>query len=206
MIGPIFQAVQDGKSALLTVEVGADGVRLHVEAGVRSGTPTADLLKTAKTASFAELAKLPAGNVYYTGMELDPTLLQFAGSLLTGLAANPDAKGAKEFLAAFDDWIKAGPSESFGAATYPIAGVTVTKCTDPEKALAANIKMLQAMGAEGGFQNVYLKEKPEIKPNAEKYGAISFTSIHVVWDLEKTMSAGGGRSCRTPSRSRWSRA
>ena len=191
MIGPLFQAVQDGKSGMGTLEVGASGVTYHEELGVRSGTPTADLLKTAKTGSFAELAKMPAGNVFYIGMELDPTLLKFAGSLLTGLAADPDAKGAKEFLEAFDDWIKAGPSESLGAASYPIAGVTVLKCADPEKAVAANIKMLQAMGTEGGFQNVYFKDKPEVKPNAEKYGAISFTSIHMVWDLEKTMSAGG---------------
>ena len=62
--------------------------------------------------AFTDLSKLPAGQVFYSGMELDPTLLKFAGSLLTGLAADPNAKGAKEFQEAFDEWIKAGPSET----------------------------------------------------------------------------------------------
>ena len=53
--------------------------------------------------------------------------------------------------------------------------------------------MLQAMGSEGGFMNVYFKDKPEIKPNAEKYGAVSFTSVHMVWDLDKTMAAAGAQ-------------
>ena len=192
MIGPIFQAVEDGKSGLATLEVRPDDVTYHEELAVRAGTPTADLLKTAKTAPFADLDKLPAGQVFYVGMELDPTLLQFAGSLLTGLSTDPDAKGAKEFQEAFDDWIKAGPERGLSSVTYPIAGLGVLKCTDSEKAVAASVKMLQAMGAEGGFMNVYFKDKPEVKPNAEKYGAVSFTSIHMVWDLDKSMAAAGG--------------
>ena len=192
-IGPVFQAVEDGKTALLTAEIGPDGVRLHAEAGVRSGTPTADLLKTAKTSAFKDLDKLPAGDVFYTGVTLDPTLLQFAGTLLTGLSTDPNAKGAKDFLEAFDAWGKAGPTEAIGVVTYPVAGLSVTKCDDPEKAVAAAIKMVQAMGAEGGFMNVYLKEKPEVQANAEKYGAVSLTSVHMVWDLDKTMAAVGAQ-------------
>ncbi|HVS35132.1 MAG TPA: hypothetical protein VMS17_06085 [Gemmataceae bacterium] len=193
MIGPLFQAVEDGKTALFTVEVGADGVKLHGDADLRTGTPTADLLKTAKTSPFPDLGRLPAGQVFYSGMELDPTLLKFAGSVLTGLSADPNAKGAKEFQEAFDEWIKAGPSQALGSVTYPVAGVSVMKCSDPDKAAAAAIKMLQAMGTEGGFQNVYLKDKPEIKPNAEKMGNISFTSVHMVWDLDKSMGAAGAQ-------------
>jgi hypothetical protein len=194
MIGPIFQSVEDAKTALFTAEIRTDGVRLHAEAEVRSGTPTADLLKTAKAASFPDIGKLPAGQVFYTGMELDPTLLKFAGSLLTGLTSDPDAKGAKEFTEAFDDWTKAGPSEAVGSVTYPIAGLSVMKCTDPEKAVAAAVKMMQSMGSAGGFfQNMPFKDKPEIKPNAEKYGAVSFTSVHMVWDLDKMMSAAGAQ-------------
>ncbi len=193
MIGPIFQAVEDGKSALFTAEVGPESVRLHAEAAVRGGTPTAGLLKTAKIAAFADLDKLPAGQVFYSGMELDPTLLKLAGSLLTGLSTDPDAKGAKEFQEAFDDWIKAGPNEAVSSVTYPVAGLGVLQCADADKAVAASVKMLQAMGSEGGFMNVYFKDKPEIKPNAEKYGAVSFTSVHMVWDLDKSLAAAGAQ-------------
>ena len=67
------------------------------------------------------------------------------------------------------------------------------KCTDPDKAVAAGIKMLRAMGTEGGFMNVSFKEKPEIKPDAEKVGDVSFTSVHMVWDLDKMMGAAGAQ-------------
>ena len=192
MIGPIFQAVEDMKSGLATLEVRADAVSYHEEVAMRSGTPTADLLKTAKTSPFKELDKLPAGQVFYTGMDLDPTLLQFAGSLLTGLSTDPNAKGAKEFQEAFDEWRQSGPGEVISSVAYPIHGLGVMKCADPEKAVAASINMLRSMGSEGGFMNVYFKDKAEIKPNAEKYGAVSFTSVHMVWDLDKSMAASGG--------------
>ena len=192
MIGPIFQAVEDGKSALFTAEVRPDK-RSPARRGRRprrhaDGRPAQDRQDRGLRGP-GQAAGRPG---LLRGMELDPTLLKLAGSLLTGLSTDPDAKGAKEFQEAFDDWIKAGPNEAVSSVTYPVAGLGVLQCADADKAVAASVKMLQAMGSEGGFMNVYFKDKPEIKPNAEKYGAVSFTSVHMVWDLDKSLAAAGG--------------
>jgi hypothetical protein len=192
MIGPIFQAVEDSKGALVTLEIRPGGVAFHTQSEVRPGSPTADLLKGSKQSAFKDLAKLPAGEVFYTGMEISPVLVKSLGTMMLGLSSDPDSKGAKAMAEAFDEWSKSAPFESIGAFRYPVSGVQVQKSAEPEKALAASIKMLKAMGAEGGFQNVYFKEKPVIKEKAEKYKDIDFTSIHMVFDLEKAMAAGSG--------------
>src|SRR5205807_1506125 len=107
------------------------------------------------------------------------------GTMLSGLSADPDAKGAKALAEAFEGWTKAGPTEVLGAVTYPIAGLSVTKADNPDKLVAASLKMLETMGAEGGFQGAAFKGKPEIKPDAEKHKGVSYTSVHMTWDFEK---------------------
>jgi hypothetical protein len=92
---------------------------------------------------------------------------------------------------AFSEWSKSAPSESIGGVKYPLSGVQVARSADPEKTLAASLKMYKAMGAEGAFQNAHFKEKPQVKEKAEKYGNIDFASVHMVFDWEKTMEAAG---------------
>ena len=52
--------------------------------------------------------------------------------------------------------------------------------------------MLQAQGEEGGLQIAFLKGKPEVKPDAEKYKDIAFTYIHMEFDLDKLLPATAG--------------
>ena len=125
-------------------------------------------------------------------MDIGPVMVKSLGSMMTGLAADPDSEGAKAMAEAFSEWSKTGPSESLGGLKYPLSGVQVAKSADPKKTLAASLKMFKAMGAEGAFQNAHFKEKPEVKEKAEKYKDIDFTSIHMVFDWEKTMEAAGG--------------
>ena len=188
MFDPMFQAVEDAKAALATVQIHPDGVALHMDVEARSGTATADLLKGFAPGSFKDLGKLPAGDAFYAGVTFDPAMVKLVGSLMGSLASDPKFKDA---AAAYEEWVKAGPTSSISAVTYPAAGLSVTACADPDKAVAASTKILQSMGTGGGFGNVAFKEKPEIKANAEKYGAISFSSVHMVWDFDKMLSAGG---------------
>jgi hypothetical protein len=194
MIGPIFQAVEDSKGALVTLEIRPGGVAWHMQSEVRAGSPTADALKGSKQSAFKNLAKMPAGEVFYVGMEISPNMAKSLGSMMTGLTADPDSKGAKAMAEALSEWSKSAPSESIGGVKYPLSGVQVAKSADPGKTLAASLKMFKAMGAEGAFQNAHFKGKPEVKEKAEKYMAIDFASIHMVFDWEKTMAdAGGGK-------------
>ena len=188
MFEPMFQAVEDAKTALVTADFRPDGVALHTAVTVRSGTATADALKGFTVASFKDLGKLPAGQLAYCGMHIDPAMIKAMTSLMSGLAANESGKALVE---AYEDWAKAGPSGNITSFSYPVSGLSVTKFADPDKALDASVKMLQTMGTGGGFGNVAFKEKPEIKANAEKYSDVSFTSVHMVWDFDKMLSGTG---------------
>ncbi len=188
MSEPVFQAVEDAKTALMTANYRSDGLALHMAVTVRSGTPTADGLKGYTSSPFTELGKLPAGQLAYAGMKLDPPMVKAMISLMSGLGGDSDGKDLAE---AFEAWAKAEPSSNLTSFSYPVSGLSVTKFADPEKAKVAAVKMLQTMGTGGGFGHVAFKEKPEVKADAEKYGAISFTSVHMVWDFDKMLSAPG---------------
>ena len=192
-VGPLFQAVEDGRSTLVTLEVRSGGVALHTDAEFLKDSKTADLLKDSKVAAFKDLGKLPAGQFVYVGLSINPALTRMVGPLLHGMAADPDSKGGKALAEAFEEWVKAGPTEEVASSAMPLAGVEVLKCAEPEKAVQAGIRMIEAAGEEGGFQSSYLKGKPEVKPAAEKYKNIEFTYIHMEFDLDKLVpeKAGG---------------
>ena len=164
-----------------------------MQSELRPGSPTADALKGSKQSAFKRLDKMPAGEVFYIGMNMSPAMVKSLGSMMTGMVADPDAKGGKALAEAVNEWAKTGPSQSVAAMKYPLAGVSVAKSADPDKTLAAAIKMFKAMGAGGAYQNANLKKKPEIKEKAEKYKDIEFTSVHMVFDWDKTMAATGGQ-------------
>ena len=192
LVGPLFQAVEDSKAALVTAEVHPGGVALHTEVGFRDNSTTAGLLKGSKLAAFQDLEKLPAGQFAYVGLSISPALTKLVGPLMQGLAADPDSKGAKALTEAFEDWVKAGPTEQVASTTMPPGGLSILKCAEPEKAVKAAIQMLQAQGEEGGLQSAFLKGKPEVKPDAEKYKNTEFTYIHMEFDFDKLFSTTAG--------------
>ena len=79
--------------------------------GFQADSKTAGLLKDSKLAAFKDLDKLPAGQFAYVGMSISPALTKLIGPLMQGLAADPDSKGAKALTEAFEQWVKAGPTE-----------------------------------------------------------------------------------------------
>ena len=193
IVGPLFQAVEDSQTALVTAEVRPGGVSWHYEVGFQADSKTAGLFKDSKLAAFKDLEKLPAGQFVYVGMSISPALTKMVGPLMQGLAADPDSKGAKALGEAFEQWVKAGPTEQVVSSAMPPAGVSILKCAHPKKAVQAAVRMLEAQGEEGGLQSAFLKDKPEVKPDAEKYKDIEFTYVHVEFDFDKLlpMTAGG---------------
>ncbi len=192
-IGPLFQAVEDGRSTLLTLEVRPDGVALHTDAEFLKDSKTAGLLKGSKLAAFKGLSKLPAGQFAYVGISISPALTKLVGPLMQGLAADPESKGAKALADAFEQWVKAGPTEQVVSTTIPPTGISILKCAEPKQAVKAAVRMLEAQGEEGGLQSAFLKGKPEVKPDAEKYKDIEFTYVHMEFDFDKLFptTAGG---------------
>ena len=149
-------------------------------------------LKGSKQTRFKDLSKLPAGQVFYVGMEIGPELAQSLGSVLTGLAADADSAGAKAMAEALSEWSKSARPSRSAASNIPLSGLQIEKW-DPEKTLAASLKMFKAMGAAGRFP----ERPPQGKARSQSRrprstGTSSFTSVHMVFDWEKTMEAAGG--------------
>jgi hypothetical protein len=191
-IGPIFQAVEDSQGVLVTAEFRPTGLAIHAQSEIRAGSPTATALKDSQPVAFQDLGKLPAGEMYYSGIKLDPVLVKNLGGMLFGALAEPDSKEAKTIAQAVEELAKAKPGVRLDSAAMPLEGVQVYQYADPAKAMDAQLKLIEAMGAGTTFQSGALKEKPKIQPKAEKYKGFELTSVQLTWDFDKMMEQAGG--------------
>ncbi len=185
LIGPVFQAVEDSQGVLLTLEFRPGGLALHGQSEVRAGSPTGQFLQDSRPAAFQELALMPDGRTYYTAMKTTSRLYKNLGSFLLGILPDKDSPEAKEVSAALEEMAKAGPGVRLDAFSLPPAGLQVTQYDDPAKAVAAQLKLVKAMGPGGTIQSGVLKDKPVVKNAAEKYGDFELHSVQMVWDLDK---------------------
>jgi hypothetical protein len=191
MIGPVFQAVEDSQGLLLTVEFRPNALVLHAQTELRNGSTTSTALKGMKLSGFGDLAKMPPGKIFYTGMETSSRLYEALGGLLLGAVEDPDAKEAKTIAQAIQELGKAGPGTRVDAATIPAAGLQVSHFQDPAKAVAAQLKLVKALDAGGTYQSGMLKDKPVVKASAKKYGDFDLNSVELTWDLEKMAEQAG---------------
>jgi hypothetical protein len=198
-IGPIFQTVEDSQGLLVTIEFRPGGLAFHAQSELRADTPTARTLQEAKPTAFAELARMPDGRTYYTGIKASSALYKSLGALMYGIIQDKDSKDAREVTAAIEALVKAGPGVQLDATSLPPAGLRVSRFEEPAKAVAAQLKLIEAMSAGGTIQSGTLKEKPAIKKAAEKYGDFELHSVELVWDLDKmadAASAGQGEEAK----------
>jgi hypothetical protein len=192
-VGPIFQAVEDSQGILLTAEFRPEGLALHAETELRAGTPTARLLKDFKPVAFNQLARLPAGQTYYIGVQSPKELLDALGPLLFGGVSEPEGKEARNIQAAIKKLIQAGPGVRVDSMSLPPTGLQVWQFEDPAKAVEAQLELMGSLGAGGTIQTGILKEKPIIKKRAATQGGFTFHQVKMTWDLERMaeQSAGG---------------
>ncbi|HEY7311183.1 MAG TPA: hypothetical protein VH643_17615 [Gemmataceae bacterium] len=194
-IGPIFQAIEDTRSVLLTVDFRPGGLALHIDGEVVEGSTTAALLQDSKPAALKELDRLPQGQAYYLGMKTSSALYKGLGGLMFGVVQDPDSKEAKAVGAALDELAKAGPGVRVDGYSFPIKGLQVYQYDEPAKAVDAMVKLFGAMGPGGGFSSGVLKEKPVLKTKAQKHGDFELHSVQFVWDFDKMaeqVAARGG--------------
>jgi hypothetical protein len=198
MYGGLFQAIADGRAFLLAFDFRPEGLNLHLQFKVGEDTKTNKVLKDQKPVPLEKIGDLPAGLTTYTATHITGEMLKSMAPLIYGaMGGEGEAKAHVE--AAIKQLIDAGLTGSFSAANVPAAGVQVQTYTDPTKAVAAMLALFRAMSEGGTFQNTYVKGKPEIKENAEEYQGFKFTSVHIVWDLDKFADAipGGGEAMKS---------
>ena len=192
VIGPLFQGIEDSRGILATFDLRAEGLMLHADSEFRPNGKTAEVLKDYKPTAFSGLDNLPGGQTYYVGMETVPPLFRLTGTMLFSSMADASGKEGKAIDEAIEEMLKAGPRERLLAVNVPPSGVEVWQFDDPEKAVAAQAKLVEATGAalvRAGF----LKEKPEITPHAHKYKGFDFTAARVTWDVTKLAPPEGAR-------------
>jgi hypothetical protein len=201
-LGPIFQAVQDSQGILATLEFRPPGLAFHAQTEIKPGSETAKALAGAKPNAFPGLARLPAGQLYYSGMQTGPALYKALGPIMFGAMAADDPAAAKKIQAATDELMKAGPGARIDGFRLPPTGVQVYHYQEPAKAVDGQLKLLQAMGSGATLQSGMLKEKPVVKKNAKKYKDMELHSVHLVWDLEKMAGAAGAGAGALPEEAR----
>lgn len=184
-IDPTFQAIEDSQGVLVTAEFRPTGLALHGQSEMRPGSVTAEALKASSPSTFADLSKLPAGQMNYNGFKLDPAILRALGGLLYGATAEADSKEGKAVATALEQLAKAKPGVRVDAMSVPPSGVQVMHYEEPAKAVEAQLKLLESLAAGETFQSGVLKEKPKIKAKAEKYKGFELNEFEATWDLAK---------------------
>jgi hypothetical protein len=190
-IGPLFQAVEDSQGVLLSFEIRPTGLAMHLQSEFRPTSPTGKLLSLSKVASLKEIEDLPGGQMIYSGFQYSPMLVKIMGGLLYGVLPGGEGPEGKEAQAALEALWKANPGTLVGSASIPPTGLQAWTYEEPRKAVTAQIKMIQSLTTGNTYLSGMLKEKPVIKVGAQKHGGFEFTSVKMVWDLEKMMGKAG---------------
>jgi hypothetical protein len=196
--GGLFQAIADGKALLLAFDFRPEGLNLELQFQVAADSKTNKMLEGQSPAALSEIGDLPSGFTSYTASHVGGSLLKTMAPIIFGaMGGEGESKARAE--EAIKQLIAAGPTGSFGGTNIPPGGVQVQTFADPNKAVAATLKLYHAIGEGGTFQNAYLKGKPEIKENAEEYKGFKLNHASLTWDLDKFADAipGGGDAAKS---------
>ncbi|MFO0808428.1 MAG: hypothetical protein U0746_07380 [Gemmataceae bacterium] len=179
----IFQLIEDGKAFVIGVDFKPDGLAITLNTQVGSDTKTNELLKDVRPALLDEFGKLGSGYTTYSASQFGPAMLKRMSSMAYGMV--PEGAGRKAVEAAAEQMIAAGSLASYSSTNFPSQGLSVQSFKDPAKAVAAHVKMLEAIADGGVFQNAPTKGKPEIKADALDYKGFKLTYSRIVWDIDK---------------------
>jgi hypothetical protein len=188
VMDPAFQAFEDSKAFLFTIEFRPEGLALHAQATVAPDSKTNVLLKAAKPTAITEMAGLPAGRVTYTASQLAPEYLKKFGPFVYGIANDPNSKEAKTLLDAVNQIAKSNPKLSLKAAAIPPGGIEAWTYEDPVVAATSQLRLFESLKGGESYLSVVLKDKPEIKASAKKHRGYDLHYVNLTWDLEATVA------------------
>lgn len=179
----VFQLLDDGRSWLLTLDFRPEGLAFHTEGSVGAESKSNAFLKDSQPASLADIGKLPAGQLGYGAVEFGPRLAKIYEEMMAGGEGAQGAADAQKELG------QAAPRSMLVDFNLPPAGIQVWRYEDPAKAADAQRKVYESLNAGSNFQGAILKDKPEVKPDAETHEGFKLTSVHLTYDFDKMMEA-----------------
>jgi hypothetical protein len=184
IIGPLFQAFEDSTGLVAAVEFRPEGFALHSQALVGGETKTNALLKNAKPSPLADLAKLPAGKMFYNGMLVPGSLLKNITPFLYGITHDAESKQGKALKDAVDQIADSKPTSRLDAIDIPAQGLQVWTYEDPVRAATAQLKLFESLQGGESYSSAMLKEKPTVKASAKKYRDFDFHNVSLTFDIE----------------------
>jgi hypothetical protein len=195
VIGPLFQAFEDGRDFVFSIDLPPEGLALHAEVTVAADSKTNLLLKASKPTSMAELSGLPGERTAYTAMHLAPALVKDFGPFVYGIISDPESKEGKTLRDAVLQIAESKPKLRLDATAFPPGGLQVWSYEDPARAATSQLKLFESLREGESYNGTVIKEKPEIKPDAKKHRGFNLHYVSLAWDLEATVakSLPGGR-------------
>jgi hypothetical protein len=179
----LFQAVEDGTGLALGVEFRPEGLLVRAEAAFGKDTASGKLFAAERPAPLDRLGTLPGGEALYTAGRFSPELAKSVVTFSREFAAGEDEERAvqsieryAELLAGVEGWLSAGSG--------PRGSLQVMTPKEPAKLAEAHAKALRNLPEAGGYQNVVLKEKPEVREAEQTHRGFELTRAALVLDLE----------------------
>lgn len=176
-LDPIFQTIEDMHTLTATFELRPGGLALNLHSDMKESSVTANLLQDARPVAFPELERLPRDRSYYLGIKTSAALYENLGSLISGIPS-AETKDSAELI---KELTNALPNKLLSSGSFPLSGLDVHHYDDPNKAVAALLKMYSNMDPAANS----LKSKPVVKKNAEKYGEFQLHSVQMSLDFDK---------------------
>lgn len=181
----MFQFVEDCDVIVAGADFRPEGALLRVHAQVGEKTKTNVALKSARSGPLTGLAKLPSGQIAYTasagGLDGASGLL----NSMLGFGTGGDGKANKAMEDAMAELAAIKIEETYGSMDYPMTGITVTRFSDPAKAVAASLKLYKATPENADFGGMAIKGKLKLEENAQKVGGFTLHGVQMAFDLDK---------------------
>jgi hypothetical protein len=184
--GALFQAVEDGTGLALGVEFRPEGLLIRAEVAFGKGTESARLFAAERPAPLDRLGALPKGEALYTAGRLSPELAKAMATLSREFAAGEDEDRAVQAIGRYTDLLT-GAEGWLSAGSGPRGSLQVLTAKDPAKLTEAHLKVLRNLPEAGWYQNIVLKEKPEVRESERTHRGFELSRATLVLDLEASI-------------------
>jgi hypothetical protein len=181
--GALFQAVEDGTGLALGAEFRPEGLLIRAEVALGKGTESAKLFAAERPAPLDRLGTLPRGEALYTAGRLSPELAKAMAALSREFAAGEDEDRAAQAIERYTDLL-AGAEGWLSAGSGPQGSLQVLTAKDPAMLAEAHLKVLRNLPEAGWYQNIVLKEKPEVREAEQTHRGFALARATLRLDLE----------------------
>jgi hypothetical protein len=181
--GGLFDSLKDAAALSFNLDVSVEGLNLGGALAVKPGSGAAKVVAASTSGIAADLAALPQDSAFYVYMNMDATTINRMQGMSMRMMS-PGGKPTDNQVKVLAQLGELGRIETVGSVAFAngMRGLNVVKVADPEKYIAVNLAMMQAM-KEGELSNFYKDVK--IDPKAGTYQGIAFSHIVLTLDLEK---------------------